>query len=117
MELVLFCTFEVSFPEHIGDPWISCAESLSNATSYNSRYKWQMDQKDFDPSGLDGRVAIQPGVGTLIFARPLARDEGYYQCFAINQVGTALSYMVHMRQASKCQIFFLSEIKNFMKTL
>jgi len=62
-------------------------------------YKWQMDKKDFDPSGLDGRVAIQPGVGTLIFARPLARDEGYYQCFAINQVGTALSYMVHMRQA------------------
>jgi neuronal cell adhesion protein len=61
-----------------------------------------MDKKDYDPSGLDGRVAIQPGVGTLIFARPLARDEGYYQCFAkIDKVGTAVSYMVHMRQAGE----------------
>ena len=49
-------------------------------------YSWQMNEKDFDPSGNDGRIAIQPGVGTLIFARPLARDEAIYQCFANNTV-------------------------------
>ena len=65
-----------------------------------------MNHKDFDPSGLDGRVAIQPGVGTLIFARPIERDEGIYQCFAQNQVGTAITVMVDLRQASKFDSYF-----------
>ena len=60
-----------------------------------------MDGKDFDPSGNDGRIAIQPGVGTLIFARPLERDEGIYQCLAQNQVGTALTVKINLRQACK----------------
>jgi len=60
-----------------------------------------MNEKDFDPSGNDGRIAIQPGVGTLIFAKPLARDEAIYQCFAYNVVGTALTVKVNLRQASK----------------
>jgi len=61
-----------------------------------------MDGKDFDPSGNDGRIAIQPGVGTLIFARPLERDEGIYQCLAQNQVGTALTVKINLRQACEC---------------
>ena len=60
-----------------------------------------MNDKDFDPSGNDGRIAIQPGVGTLIFARPIERDEGIYQCFANNQVGTALTVKIDLRLASK----------------
>ena len=60
-----------------------------------------MDGKTFEPSGNDGRIAIQPGVGTLIFARPLERDEAIYQCFAENEVGIALSVKVNLRVASK----------------
>ena len=60
-----------------------------------------MNNEFFDPSGLDGRVAIQPGVGTLIFARPLERDAAIYQCFATNKVGTALTVKVDLRVASK----------------
>jgi len=58
-----------------------------------------MNEKDFDPSGNDGRIAIQPGVGTLIFARPLDRDEAIYQCFAKNTAGTALTVKINLRQA------------------
>jgi len=66
------------------------------------RYHWLYNDAPFDPSGNDGRIAIQPGVGTLIFARPIARDEAYYQCLATNIVGTALSVKINLRQASKC---------------
>lgn len=65
------------------------------------RYRWTFNDAPFDPSGNDGRIAIQPGVGTLIFARPLARDEAYYQCLASNIVGTALSVKVNLRQGSE----------------
>ena len=63
-----------------------------------------MNDKDFDPSGNDGRIAIQPGVGTLIFARPLERDEGIYQCFAQNQGGIALTVKIDLRMASECYL-------------
>lgn len=65
------------------------------------RYRWQMNEKDFDPSGNDGRIAIQPGVGTLIFARPLSRDEAIYQCIAENVVGKALTVKVNLRLAGE----------------
>lgn len=58
-----------------------------------------MNEKDFDPSGNDGRIAIQPGVGTLIFARPESRDEAIYQCIAENVVGKALTVKINLRQA------------------
>ena len=62
-------------------------------------YYWEMNGQLFSPSGNDGRIAIQPGVGTLIFARPLERDEAIYQCFADNGVGIALSVKVDLRKA------------------
>ena len=66
-----------------------------------SRYFWYYNDAYFDPSGNDGRIAIQPGVGTLIFARPIIRDEAYYQCFAYNEVGTAVSDLVNLRVGGK----------------
>ena len=60
-----------------------------------------MDDREFSASGNDRRVAIQPGVGTLIFANPILRDEGFYKCFASNRVGTATTDVVYLRPASK----------------
>ena len=57
-----------------------------------------MNDEVFQPSGNDGRIAIQPGVGTLIFARPLARDEAIYQCKAENEAGLALTVKVDLRR-------------------
>ena len=65
-------------------------------------YRWTQNGKDFNPSGNDDRVAIQPGKGTLIFARPLEHDEGIYQCFAENEAGVASTVKVELRQASEC---------------
>ena len=63
-------------------------------------YNWTYNGMKFDPSGAGGRIAIQPGSGTLIFARPIERDEAYYQCLAYNVVGTALSDKVDLRMGS-----------------
>ena len=65
------------------------------------RYYWHFNNEYFDPSGNDGRIAIQPGVGTLIFARPIRRDEGIYQCFARNLGGISASVKVDLRWACK----------------
>ena len=67
-----------------------------------ARYRWEYNKEPYEPSGNDGRVAIQPGVGTLIFARPIEKDEGIYQCIAENTVGVAISYIVNLKIASKC---------------
>ena len=56
----------------------------------------------FSPSGNDGRIARQPGKGTLIFARPIKRDEGTYQCFATNKHGVSASVKVDLRLGSTC---------------
>ena len=48
---------------------------------------------------MDGRIAIQPGVGTLIFANPLPLDEAIYQCTARNQAGIAASVKINVRLA------------------
>jgi len=63
------------------------------------KYIWQMNGKDFDPSGNDARIAIQPGVGTLIFSNPILRDEGIYQCLAENGVGVAVTIKIDLRVA------------------
>jgi len=64
-------------------------------------YRWTYNDAPFDPSGNDGRIAIQPGSGTLIFAQPIARDEAYYQCFAENVVGVAVSDNTNLRVGGK----------------
>jgi len=77
-------------------------------------YRWTYNDAPFDPSGNDGRIAIQPGVGTLIFAQPIARDEAYYQCFAYNVVGVAVSDNTNLRLGSKfvfCSLFVKSRLQ------
>ncbi|CAH1783792.1 unnamed protein product [Owenia fusiformis] len=63
------------------------------------QYKWLWNNEDFDASGNDGRVTQQPGVGTLIFSRPIKKDEGTYQCIAENQYGKSLSQKIVVRIA------------------
>lgn len=76
-------------------------------------YRWTYNDIPFDPSGNDGRIAIQPGSGTLIFAQPIERDEAYYQCFAENIVGIAVSDNTNLRVGGRL-IFQLSDLPNVM---
>ncbi|KAI0242499.1 Neuroglian [Lamellibrachia satsuma] len=62
-------------------------------------YRWEMNDREFSPSGNDPRVIIQPGVGTLIFVNPILKDEGFFKCFASNRVGTAVTDVIYLRQA------------------
>lgn len=62
-------------------------------------YSWKWNEREYDPSGMDGRVAIQPRSGTLIFANPIPLDEAIYQCLAENQAGIATTIKVNVRLA------------------
>lgn len=62
-------------------------------------YRWTFNGVDFDPSGNDGRVEIKAGLGNLVFHSTLDKDEGQYQCYANNGVGTAVSDIVNLRRA------------------
>lgn len=63
------------------------------------KYNWTFNDQVYDPSGVNGKVAKQPGKGTLIFANPQERDEGLYQCFAFNEGGVSMSIKVYLRRA------------------
>ena len=83
--------------------FISLSEiSVPKIDIFLDSYYWEFNSERFSPSGNDGRIAIQPGVGTLIFARPIKRDEGIYQCFATNKHGIAVSVKVDLRLGSEC---------------
>jgi hypothetical protein len=60
-------------------------------------YSWYKDGKPLFVTGTD--IKKQPGTGTLIIEEPLTRHEGIYQCFAKNNLGTALSIKALLKQA------------------
>lgn len=63
------------------------------------RYRWKRNEIDFNPSGNDARVVQLPNVGTLVINSPEDKDEGIFQCFAINSFGTSASKKINLRQA------------------
>ncbi|KAI3381164.1 hypothetical protein SNEBB_009539 [Seison nebaliae] len=64
-----------------------------------NNYTWTKDQKLYDPSAQKNRVSLRPTTGTLIITEPRDVDEGFYQCSASNQYGTAFSLIVNLRKA------------------
>jgi len=53
------------------------------------RYEWRRDGSMYTPS------TMVPGSGTFTLTDPESSDEGVYQCFARNGVGTAMSNTTH----------------------
>lgn len=72
---------------------------LSDVFFLSSRYKWIKNGKDFEWQAYDDRMSQQPGRGTLVITAPRDEDLGQYQCFAINEHGTATSNSVFVRKA------------------
>ncbi|CAG0896608.1 unnamed protein product, partial [Cyprideis torosa] len=62
-------------------------------------YRMIKNGKKFDWQTYDDRISQQPGRGTLVITKPRDEDLGYYQCFAYNDWGTAMSNSVHVRKA------------------
>uniref|UniRef100_A0A914Y4T3 Ig-like domain-containing protein n=1 Tax=Panagrolaimus superbus TaxID=310955 RepID=A0A914Y4T3_9BILA len=60
------------------------------------RYEWRKDDKPFLLDMYQGRVAKVPGEGSFVFSKLTESDQGVYQCFAINDNGTALSEKVKL---------------------
>ncbi|PVD25037.1 hypothetical protein C0Q70_15534 [Pomacea canaliculata] len=62
-------------------------------------YTWKRNGIDFSPSGNDDRVVQLQNIGTLVFTKPEAKDEGIFQCFATNNYGVSASVKVNLREA------------------
>ncbi len=67
------------------------------------RYTWTKDKRFYDPSSQNNRVAMKSNAGTLIITNPSPADQGWYQCNATNQFGTALSFATRLRMAELSQ--------------
>ncbi|XP_076113195.1 neuroglian-like [Mytilus galloprovincialis] len=65
----------------------------------NPIYQWTRNKIAFNPSGNDDRMVQLFDSGTIIFIRPEAKDEGIFQCNAINEHGTSTTINVNLREA------------------
>ncbi|CAH1996819.1 unnamed protein product [Acanthoscelides obtectus] len=63
------------------------------------KYYWIKNGKKFEWQTYDNRISQQTGRGTLSITKPRDEDIGQYQCFSVNQYGTATSNSVFMRKA------------------
>jgi len=63
------------------------------------RYRWTRNKVEFNPSGNDDRMVQLPDEGTIVINRPESKDEGIFQCMAINEHGTSTSINVNLREA------------------
>ena len=72
------------------------------------RYKWVRNGNDFEAAGSDDTIVQQQGVGTLTFNNPRKKDEGFYQCLATNDFGTAVSTTVQLVSAGQFIDFLIS---------
>lgn len=75
------------------------------------RYTWTKDKRIYNPSSQNNRVALKSNAGTLIITNPTAADQGWYQCNATNQYGTALSFTTRLRMAELSQFPYMQRPK------
>jgi hypothetical protein len=75
------------------------------------RYTWTRDKRIYDPSSQNNRVAMKSNAGTLIITNPTAADQGWYQCNATNQYGTALTFATRLRMAELSQFPYSTRSK------
>ncbi|CAL4200691.1 unnamed protein product, partial [Meganyctiphanes norvegica] len=62
-------------------------------------YRWKKNGGEFNWRLYEERISESPGRrGTLVINSPIDDDEGYYQCFAQNEWGTATSNIIYVRK-------------------
>ncbi|GAB6021405.1 hypothetical protein CHUAL_004014 [Chamberlinius hualienensis] len=86
----------VTGPDEKEKPFILECEATGNPSP---TYRWTKSGRNFSFQSYDNRISQQPGRGTLVVTTPRPEDEGYYQCFATNPYGTAVSNGVFVRRS------------------
>uniref|UniRef100_A0A6G1SAQ6 Neuroglian n=1 Tax=Aceria tosichella TaxID=561515 RepID=A0A6G1SAQ6_9ACAR len=88
--------YQVSTGDETDHPFTLDCEAYG---SPEPRYWWTKNGARFDYEAYDKRISQKPKLGTLIFGKPEAVDEGLYQCFAENDYGTSMSNAVFLRRS------------------
>ncbi|CAF1296253.1 unnamed protein product, partial [Didymodactylos carnosus] len=86
-------------PEVIFDPRVNIELICQGKGSPAPVFTWTKDGRFYEPSAQNNRVAMASDSGTLIFTQAQTIDQGWYQCNATNQYGTAVSRKVRVRLA------------------
>lgn len=97
--------------EIIFDPRINIEIPCVSKGDPAPKYTWTKDKRIYDPSAQNNRVAMKSNSGTLIITSPSSADQGWYQCNATNQYGTALSFATRLRMAELSQFPYSSRSK------
>jgi len=76
----------------------NCTTCLSLSTFLPCRYVWQKDGTILESSS-SLQIRHVDGGSTVYIESPTSRHEGFYQCFASNVFGTALTVKALLRKA------------------
>ncbi|CAO4374222.1 unnamed protein product [Caenorhabditis nigoni] len=71
-----------------------------DADENTDRYSWLKDGEPFEINSDDVVWEKESQSGSIVFMKPHISHQGYYQCFASNIFGTALSNKMHLRLGS-----------------
>ena len=69
------------------------------------RYIWKKDGEVLDIGSDQSKVIITPPGGSIIIKSPTSEDDGVYQCFARNELGTAVSITTKVQKAGMYPFF------------
>ena len=65
------------------------------------RYIWKKDGEELDIGGGQSEIIRQSPGGSIVIKSPTAEDDGVYQCFARNDLGTAVTIRTEVRRAGR----------------
>nr|XP_045619391.1 hemicentin-2-like isoform X1 [Procambarus clarkii] len=66
------------------------------------KYRWTKDDKAFIWQA-DPRISMEEGTGNLLISDPTMDDNGLYQCFAYNDLGTAVSNPIYLLNITRIE--------------
>ena len=77
-----------------------CHQPILEVYTYGCcSYQWKKDDRPLEITGTGTGIRQVPGVGTIHILDGSPLHEGVYQCFATNELGTAVSTRTTLKRA------------------
>jgi len=62
---------------------------------------WKKDGQVLETGSGQSEIIVQPPGGSIVIKSPTREDDGVYQCFAHNELGTAVSIKTKVQIAGQ----------------